>query len=118
MTTKPKQEPKLDFNNFSVKILGKTYQVRPLADNTRNEAFGTASYGDQLIQFNSMLQLEEKQDTILHEMIHCLDHIMQTNLEERQVHALASGIYAMIRDNPHFFLWLLGGFNGTDNKRP
>jgi chlorite dismutase len=69
--------------------------------------FGECNYAFQLIQYNGKLALDERKDTIIHEMVHCIDHALQTEMSERQVHAISSGIYSVLKDNPDFFRWVI-----------
>ena len=96
-------------NNYplSVRILGKYYKIEPLPEHAIDGEFGACNYAFQLIEFNQKLALDEQKDTILHEMIHVLDHGMQLGLKEEQVHAIATGVYALIKDNKEFFEWVI-----------
>lgn len=51
---------------------------------------------------------DNQNDTLLHELLHFVDEEMQTNLRERQVRLLATGIYAMFKANPHLVSQLFG----------
>ena len=101
---------KLECVNSSntVRILGKTYKIETLPDSVADGEFGSCNYALQSIAYNTRLNIDEMKDTILHEMVHCLDHGMQTELTERQVHALSTGFYSLLKDNPDFFIWILG----------
>lgn len=90
-----------------LRILGKTYKISVMPDHTPDEEFGACSYAYQLIEYNGKLALDERKDTIIHEMVHCLDHALQTKMSEEQVHAISSGFYAIIKDNPDFFRWVV-----------
>lgn len=45
-------------------------------------------------------------DTLLHEILHAIDDAMQTKMKERQVHCTATGIIALLRDNPDFVKYM------------
>lgn len=95
-------------NSFSkVRILGKTYTIGQLPESVGDNEFGQANYLRQSIHYNERLAIDEMKDTIIHEMVHCIDHAVCTNLTEAQVHALSSGFYALLRDNPEFFTWVI-----------
>ena len=91
----------------SVRILGKTYKVQPLPEHTMDGEFGACNYAYQLIEYNQKLAPDELKDTLLHEMVHIIDHGMQLGFKEEQVHAVATGLYAIIKDNKEFFQWVL-----------
>lgn len=91
----------------SVRVFGKTYSISKLSDSVGDNEFGQANYLTQTIAYNPRLGHDEVRDTLLHEILHCVDHAIQTNLSESQVHALASGVYALIKDNPQFFEWVV-----------
>ncbi len=92
---------------LSVRILGKHYKVEPMPEHTMDGEFGACNYAFQLIEYNSKLAVDECKDTILHEMVHALDHGMQLKLTEEQVHAVATGFYSIIKDNKEFFEWVM-----------
>lgn len=90
-----------------LRILGKTYFIQPLPEHIHDGEFGACNYAFQLIEFNPKLADDELKDTIIHEMIHCLDHGMQTEMSERQVHAISTGLYSLLKDNKEFFEWVM-----------
>ena len=49
---------------------------------------------------------EQEQDTLLHEVIHGVDHELNLKFSERQVRAFATGLLAVLKDNPKFFSYL------------
>ena len=57
----------------------------------------------QTIHYADDLQLDEKSDTVLHEVIHAVDHQMDTDLTETQVRRIATGLCAVFKDNPKFY---------------
>ena len=42
-----------------------------------------------------------QRETLFHEAIHAVDHLMRINLTEEQVQALGVGLLNLIDDNPH-----------------
>ena len=92
---------------LSVRILGKYYRVEAMPEHTMDGEFGSCNYAYQLIEYNAKLAIDECKDTILHEMVHALDHGMQLGLKEEQVHAIATGFYSLIKDNKEFFEWVI-----------
>jgi Arc/MetJ-type ribon-helix-helix transcriptional regulator len=51
------------------------------------------------------LPLEEA-DTVLHELLHAIEHKMALEHNEEYVHRFATGLVTIIRDNPHFLDYL------------
>lgn len=49
-----------------------------------------------------------RKDTVLHEVIHAIDHVTQLDLTERQVYVLAGQLLDTLRRNPDFTAWLVG----------
>ncbi len=46
-------------------------------------------------------------DTLLHEVIHAVDDLVQTKLVEEQVYALSGALLDTLRRNPEFTAWLV-----------
>lgn len=94
----------------SLRILGKTYDVIQDDLGMANEgSIGQCSSHKCQIKYSSDQHAQQLKDTILHEAIHAVDYIMHLGLEERQVHALAGGILALLLDNPQFVDYLTNG---------
>lgn len=88
-----------------VKVVGKRYAIQYL------DAIGMQ--GDcnnqkQIIRIEKGNALEQEQDTVLHEILHAVDYAMQTKLKEAQVAALATGLLAVMKENPVLMEYLLG----------
>jgi hypothetical protein len=49
----------------------------------------------------------ELRATVLHELFHDIDHLMGTGLKEPAIASLASGLFAVMRDNPDLVTWLM-----------
>jgi hypothetical protein len=87
----------------AVRVLGKIYEIERVS---QFEAAGQCFDAKQLIKVDADLPLELAQDTLIHECIHALDYCMHLEMTERQVSALASGLTALIRDNPQLLAFL------------
>lgn len=48
-----------------------------------------------------------RRDTLLHEVIHAIDHVTQIDLTEKQVYVLAGQLLDTLRRNPSFTEWLI-----------
>lgn len=51
--------------------------------------------------------LAESKDTLLYELIHCIDYAISVELTEQQTHRLAAALLALMRDNPDLVAWLV-----------
>lgn len=93
----------------SVRIIGKTYKVlyasgKPLDDDN----LGELDHDKQRIHVRTGQPLEQEQDTLLHEVVHGIDHEMNLNMSEKQVRGLATGMLAVLKDNPRLLTYLRG----------
>ncbi|GEM88173.1 hypothetical protein [Meiothermus granaticius] len=98
----------------TLEILGKTWTVEILPEsrlNARREV-GEIVYTHTSIAVEDGQSEEQAIDTLLHEAIHAIDYTMAIGLEERQVHALSSGLYALLKQNPA----LLALFNRPEDE--
>ncbi len=91
----------------SLKILGKPFKVTfgneaPLEDGD----MGDCSTEGQAITIREGQPLENEQDSLLHEVIHAVSDYMEINLKEGQVTKLATGLLAVLKDNPKFVSYL------------
>ena len=50
--------------------------------------------------------LDSEQDTVLHEITHCVDEMLDLGLTEDQVTKLAMGLLAVLKDNPALIRYL------------
>lgn len=92
----------------TLRILGKEFAIERVAHNVfSGDTLGRCNCTKQTILLRSDLGRDQMADTLLHECLHALDYTMFLDLEERQVHALAGGLYALLRDNPALLLSLM-----------
>lgn len=88
----------------SLWILGKPYRVyvgRKDLELARNGNRAEVSNREMVIDIRSDLTPEIQQEALLHEVFHALEDILMSSdgLREGQVHALSSGLFAVLRDN-------------------
>ena len=90
-------------------ILGKPYKVEfvpiehiGLRDNAEDNdpGMGRTSPENQEIFVRLGQPLESEQDTVLHECLHAVDETLGLQLNEYQVTILATGLLAVLKDNP------------------
>lgn len=89
----------------SLKIVGKRYTIAKAK--RASEALighnGMCRSNQLSIHFADDLPPDEQADTVLHEVIHAVDHQMDTELTETQVRRIATGVVAVFKDNPKFY---------------
>jgi hypothetical protein len=85
----------------SLRILGKVWAVRWAESGPIPHAhYGQVDYRAQEIVISQAQHPDQQLDTLLHEALHALDQTLRLELSEGQVHALAGGLVALLRDNP------------------
>ncbi len=85
-----------------VRFLGKNYSIDYIDRNKGQEDLGNTLFHEQQVLVQNNLHPAEEADVLLHEFIHVIDLAMELDLSEHQVRVLASGIYALLQDNPDF----------------
>lgn len=99
-----------DFNMFEMlKYGGDVYRVKIMQKvhrvvMRREIGSGDSSMGRYYerkmeIYLNDDMPLEQKQETLLHEVIHSLSEGMGVGLKEEQVRALSAGLYCVLKEN-------------------
>lgn len=86
------------------RIVGKMYSIQHL---DAMGLQGECNNQRQTIKIEKGNAFEQEQDTVLHELIHAVDYAMQTKLKEVQVAALATGLLAVMKENPALMEYLL-----------
>lgn len=89
-----------------LKILGKPFEVRWLTEGLDPELNGECDSDKQVITIRDGQPLESSQDTLLHEVCHAVDEAMDAKMKESQVKKLATGLLAVLKDNPRFAAFL------------
>lgn len=87
-----------------LRIIGKRWTVR--WDYDTPDEYGICDHNAQTLHIQGDLAPDQERDTLLHEVLHAVDEAMGTNLEEAQVRSLATGLLAVLRDNPSFVSYL------------
>lgn len=93
-----------------VRVLGKDYQLSPASGRqfSDNDNYGQVTHGTLTILYSVDQSPAQLKDTIIHEVLHGIDFALQTELDERRVHALASGLYAFMVENKKLIRWIIG----------
>jgi len=90
-------------NPASLAIIGKRYAVE--------WKDGEGDYGecfsDQCrIEVRSTQCHQQQADTLLHEAMHAVDHELHCGMTEPQIRRMATGLLALLRDNPALVVFL------------
>lgn len=91
---------------MNIRILGKDYAVVRKTREEQPDELGLCFEWQQILAIRDDLPAETFLDTLLHECLHAIDYGMQLKLTERQVHGAATGVIALLRDNPHLLVML------------
>lgn len=90
-----------------IDILGKKFTVELLGPDDHPDCDGYMEFASLKIGLRLQPAMEYNQDTVLHEVTHAIDEILSLGLKEKQVHQLAAGVIAVLKQNPAFVEWLL-----------
>lgn len=91
-----------------IRVVGKQFQIEfvPADHEKLEEAYGLCNTDEQRIWIREGQPLESEQDTVLHECLHAVESAMNLDLEDDIIHRLATGLLAVVRDNPTFVRYL------------
>ena len=83
-------------------VLGDRYRVVV----RRMKEFGECDSHAGVIRLRPNQTEDQARDTLLHEVVHALDHVWSLNLTENQTRMLATGLRAVFTANPEFGKWV------------
>lgn len=90
-----------------VKVLGKRFTVQFLTAAPLDDGLnGECDSDKQQILIRDAQPLESEQDTLLHEVLHAIDEAMGLKMKEAQVKGAATGLLAVMKDNPSLVSYL------------
>ena len=92
-----------------IRILGKRYSItwQPKVSGDDGKPLNGLTDCDGLeIQMVDSLKLETEQDMLLHEVLHAVEGQMGLDVEDTVIERLATGLLAVIKDNPRFTSYL------------
>jgi hypothetical protein len=96
----------------TVRILGKIFTIQTVPETEfTGDVWGRICCMKQIIYLRDGSGPDQARETLLHECLHGLDYSMSLGLEEGQVHALAAGLYGLLRDNPPLLALLSEGID-------
>ena len=91
----------------SIRILGRTYKIKRLR---RMKDAGNCDYQKAELRVSATQDELEQKDTLLHEIMHAIRYQQGREnggeVEEDYVRSLATGLIAVLQDNPDFAAWL------------
>ena len=92
----------------NVKVGFKTYKIEKPMEivEVDGEYSGTCSYTTSTIKLADKLEQVDKNQVFWHELLHCICKrfaLVAFNEDEQSIDLLATGIYELIKDNPHIF---------------
>lgn len=92
-----------------LRLFGKAYTVELQSESQLETKYqGRIDYQKCLITILAGLASDASKETLLHEIVHALEHELQLNLSEQQVGALSVGLWAACQANPTEMRWVLG----------
>ncbi len=86
-----------------IRIIGKVFRVNNVV---AEDLLGECDSNAQTISLRDGQPLECEQDTLLHECIHAVDELLDVKMRETQVKKLATGLLAVLKDNPGLMAYL------------
>ena len=92
-----------------LRIFGKRVTVRWVEKVTADdgeEVMGLADHDNQDIQIKEGMPLETEQEKVLHETMHMIECAMEMDLEEEVISRFATGLLAVLKDNPGLVSYL------------
>ena len=86
-----------------VKIGWKEYTIEEVNSQSINEGDGEfkdrALHGPQIIRLNKDYPKDAKDETLIHEILHCIDVYAGLDLSEMQITGLSNMIFQVLKDN-------------------
>lgn len=93
----------------SVTVLGKTYTIEGATINDKSS--GECDSIKQHIKIDMEWHSDMQQDTLLHEIVHAIDDQLNLKMGERRVNNMATGILAVMKDNPQICRFIFGAYS-------
>ena len=88
----------------SLAVIGKRYAV----EWKDSEGDYGETFADQCrIEVRTTQCHQQQADTLLHEAMHAVDHEMHCSMTEPQIRRMATGLLALLRDNPALVAFLV-----------
>lgn len=95
----------------TVTVIGKVFRIVQVDINDHDgldeEADGNQDRGKQVIKVRTGRAPDYIKDTVIHELIHAIDESLDLGMKEKQVARLATGLLAVLNDNPELKEYIL-----------
>ena len=88
----------------TVDIFGKPYRVEVKAEMSD---YGECKHDECLLEIGAHQCDTQKRDTLLHEIMHGIEHELNITVTEKAVRMMATGTLAVLRQNPALVAFLL-----------
>jgi hypothetical protein len=85
-----------------IRLLGQNIYIRYLPEEGGMQELGLSHLQSQRIDIREGQQAYEERDTLLHETLHFCSHLMEADLDERQVTVITHALMAVFQDNQEF----------------
>ncbi|WP_129599540.1 hypothetical protein [Anaerophilus nitritogenes] len=66
--------------------------------------YGNIKYDDGQINISTKYSKDQIECTFIHEVLHGIDELMETNLEEEQIRKMAKGLCYILKNNKELFM--------------
>lgn len=95
----------------NIRIFGKPFEVKFLEDNFESNTVGLCRSMDNSISILKGMNPAEELDTVLHELLHAIGHVMfvpfsSHESEETIVHMMGTGLAGVFLDNPDLLAYI------------
>lgn len=96
----------------TVRIIGKVHAIEYLPDGHLELTEGVDTFAGRIDHDKQKILVEEgqtlasEQDTLLHEIMHGVERAMDLEVPETAIHRLATGLLAVLKDNPKLVRYL------------
>jgi len=84
-----------------IDVLGYEYDIKPLVEDESQDTYGICDSRKQTIKIDPNLNGLTADDTIMHELVHAIDHTLSLGLNEATVHRLGYALGHLLRNNQH-----------------
>lgn len=93
---------------MKINILGFNYDV--IRGYVEDRSEGSVDHLKQIMRIDSNLDFDNTVETLLHEIIHCLEYAMDIDIDDKVVSRLSRGLYSVLEDpqNEEFWAALAG----------
>ena len=93
-----------------VDLFGKKYAISLVERETGD--YGECFVDQCRIEVAAYQCADQRRDTLLHEVLHAIDHEMHCSMSEPQIRRMATGLLAALRQNEPLARFLLGTDGG------